>query len=114
MKLDGGSVTCVCSRLAESPYTVVLEQLLGLDPAQGKLSEEEEEEEEVLQRPLQICLENSTVSVPDGTSCPVVRPQAGVAALHQYSEWITELNAKRGGADCEYEPLRSEPARPAV
>ncbi|XP_037543684.1 nuclear pore complex protein Nup98-Nup96 [Nematolebias whitei] len=84
--------------LAESPYKVVLEQLLGLDPPQGKLSEEEEEEE-VVQRPLQICLENSTVSVPDGTSCPVVRPQAGVAALHQYADWITELNAKRGGAE---------------
>lgn len=105
-------MTCLCFRLAESPYKVVLEQLLGLDPTQGKLSEEEEEE--VLQRPLQICLKNSTISVPDGTKCPVVRPQAGVAALHQYAEWITELNAKRGGAEREYLPLRSEPARPAV
>ncbi|XP_017296751.1 nuclear pore complex protein Nup98-Nup96 isoform X2 [Kryptolebias marmoratus] len=84
--------------LTESPYKVVLEQLAGLDLPQGKLGDEEDSQA-VLQRPLEICLKNSTVSVPDGTACPVVRPQAGVAALHQYAEWITELNAKRGGAE---------------
>lgn len=88
--------------LTESPYKVVLEQLVGLDPPQKKLSEDEEEEsQEVLERPLEICLKNSTVSVPEGTTCPVVRPQEGVAALHHYAEWICELNAKMGGAERE-------------
>ncbi|KAM9348606.1 nuclear pore complex protein Nup98-Nup96 [Symphorus nematophorus] len=88
--------------LVESPYKVVLEQLVGLEPLAVKSSEEEEEDEEsqaVLQRPLEICLKHSTVDITDASSCPLVRPQAGVAALHQYAEWITELNNKQGDAD---------------
>uniref|UniRef100_A0A3P8S8C0 Nuclear pore complex protein Nup98-Nup96 n=1 Tax=Amphiprion percula TaxID=161767 RepID=A0A3P8S8C0_AMPPE len=84
--------------LTESPYKVVLEQLVGLEPPQGKTSEEEgdEESQAVLQRPLEICLKHSTVSTPDASACPLVRPQLGVAALHEYAEWITELNDKQG------------------
>uniref|UniRef100_A0AAQ5XVS5 Nuclear pore complex protein Nup98-Nup96 n=1 Tax=Amphiprion ocellaris TaxID=80972 RepID=A0AAQ5XVS5_AMPOC len=87
--------------LTESPYKVVLEQLVGLEPPQGKTSEEEgdEESQAVLQRPLEICLKHSTVSTPDASACPLVRPQLGVAALHEYAEWITELNDKQGDAD---------------
>uniref|UniRef100_A0AAQ5YAA5 Nuclear pore complex protein Nup98-Nup96 n=1 Tax=Amphiprion ocellaris TaxID=80972 RepID=A0AAQ5YAA5_AMPOC len=72
--------------LTESPYKVVLEQLVGLEPPQGKTSEEEgdEESQAVLQRPLEICLKHSTVSTPDASACPLVRPQLGVAALHEY------------------------------
>uniref|UniRef100_A0A8P4GHA0 Nuclear pore complex protein Nup98-Nup96 n=1 Tax=Dicentrarchus labrax TaxID=13489 RepID=A0A8P4GHA0_DICLA len=70
--------------LIESSYKVVLEQLVGLDPPA------------VLQRPLEICLKHSTVDTPDTSACPLVRPQPGVAALHEYAEWITELNDKQG------------------
>ncbi|XP_051793901.1 nuclear pore complex protein Nup98-Nup96 isoform X2 [Acanthochromis polyacanthus] len=87
--------------LTESPYKVVVEQLVGLEPPQGKTGEEEEDEESqaVLQRPLEICLKHSTISTPDASACPLVRPQLGVAALHEYAEWITELNDKQGDAD---------------
>ncbi|XP_070838851.1 nuclear pore complex protein Nup98-Nup96 isoform X2 [Chaetodon trifascialis] len=88
--------------LIESPYKVVLEQLIGLEPPSVKTIEEEEEEEEslaVLQRPLEICLKNSTVDTTDASACPLVRPQPGVAALHEYAEWITDLNDKHGDAD---------------
>ncbi|XP_035998550.1 nuclear pore complex protein Nup98-Nup96 isoform X1 [Fundulus heteroclitus] len=88
--------------LTESPYKVVLERLVGLDPPLGRLGEEEEEEEDshgVLQRPLEICLKHSTVSIPEGVSCPVVAPRPGVAALHEYAEWISELNEQQGHTD---------------
>uniref|UniRef100_A0A3P9IE46 Nuclear pore complex protein Nup98-Nup96 n=1 Tax=Oryzias latipes TaxID=8090 RepID=A0A3P9IE46_ORYLA len=79
--------------LTESPYKVVLEQLVGLDPLQGKTSEDDEDQT-VLQRPLEISLKYSTVSVPDGSDCPLVKPRPGVDALHAYAEWITELVEK--------------------
>uniref|UniRef100_A0A667Z4H4 Nuclear pore complex protein Nup98-Nup96 n=1 Tax=Myripristis murdjan TaxID=586833 RepID=A0A667Z4H4_9TELE len=78
--------------LTESPYKVVLEQLE---------EEEEEERQAVLRRPLEICLKHSSVEAPAGSACPLVRPQAGVAALHEYAEWITELNERNGDADGE-------------
>lgn len=86
-------------RLTESPYKVVLEQLVGLEPSAVKTTEEEEESQAVLQRPLEICLKHSTVHTTNATACPLVRPQPGVAALHEYAEWITELNNKRGDSD---------------
>ncbi|KAG7224710.1 hypothetical protein INR49_030040 [Caranx melampygus] len=88
--------------LAESPYKVVLEQLVGLEPPEVKWSEEEEEDEEsraALQRPLEICLEHSTISTCDTSACPLVQPQLGVAALREYAKWITELNKKHGDRD---------------
>ncbi|XP_051250898.1 nuclear pore complex protein Nup98-Nup96 isoform X4 [Dicentrarchus labrax] len=89
--------------LIESSYKVVLEQLVGLDPPAAKGSEEEDDDDEesqaVLQRPLEICLKHSTVDTPDTSACPLVRPQPGVAALHEYAEWITELNDKQGDVD---------------
>lgn len=87
--------------LAESPYKVVLEQLVGLEPPEVKWREEEEEDEEsqaALHRPLEICLEHSTVST-EASSCPLVQPQLGVEALHEYAKWITELNKSRGDTD---------------
>jgi len=56
---------------------------------------------EGLQRPLEICLKHSAVSVPDGSACPLVQPRPGVAALHEYAEWITELSDRRGDAERE-------------
>lgn len=87
----------------DSSYKVTLEQLVGLEAPAVKTSEEEEEDEsqEVLQRPLEICLKHSTVDTTDASACPLVRPQTGVAALHEYAEWITELNDKQGEADCK-------------
>lgn len=86
-----------CS-LTESPYKVVVEQLVGLDPSLTKTSEEQERQS-VLQRPLEICLKHSTVHGSDTSSCPLVRPRPGVAALHEYAEWISELNDERGDVD---------------
>nr|XP_046267298.1 nuclear pore complex protein Nup98-Nup96 isoform X3 [Scatophagus argus] len=85
--------------LIESPYKVVLEQLVDVQPPVVKTNEEEEEGQEVLQRPLEICLKHSTVTTTGDSTCPLVRPQPGVAALHEYAEWITELKEKQGDAD---------------
>lgn len=87
---------------------MVLEQLVGLDPLQGKTSEEDEDQT-VLQRPLEISLKYSTVSVPDGSECPLVKPQPGVEALHAYAEWITELVEKEGGSERECYSLGKAP-----
>lgn len=74
---------------------------MGLEPPRGKTIEEEEDEESqaVLQRPLEICLKHSIVEVPDSSACPTVRPQPGVAALHEYAEWIAELKDRRGDTE---------------
>uniref|UniRef100_A0A8C2Z3Q0 Nuclear pore complex protein Nup98-Nup96 n=1 Tax=Cyclopterus lumpus TaxID=8103 RepID=A0A8C2Z3Q0_CYCLU len=72
--------------LIESPYKVVLEQLAGLDPPVK--TGEEQQSQAVLQRPLEICLKHCTVDTSDASACPLVRPQPGVAALHEYAEWI--------------------------
>ena len=100
-------------RLIESPYKVVLEQLVGLEPPAVKTTEDEEEDEEsqvVLQHPLEICLEHSTISATDSSPCPLVRPQPGVAALHRYAKWITELRDKQGSADRKWWGAQGEEA----
>lgn len=63
--------------------------------------EDEERSQAVLQRPLEICLKHSTVSVTDASPCPLVRPQPGVEALHEYAEWITELQDRQADDDGE-------------
>ncbi|XP_075994030.1 nuclear pore complex protein Nup98-Nup96 isoform X2 [Genypterus blacodes] len=86
--------------LTEGPFKVVLEQLVGLEPLGGTNKEEEEEESQaVLQCPLEICLKYSTISCTENSTCPLVQPQAGVAALHEYAQWITELRDKQGHAE---------------
>ncbi|XP_068587741.1 nuclear pore complex protein Nup98-Nup96 [Cebidichthys violaceus] len=88
--------------LTESPYKVVLEQLVGLEPPVKTDEEEEDDEEEsrsVLQRPLEICLKHSTIDSTDASDCPLVRPRPGVAALHEYAEWIRELSEQQGDAE---------------
>ncbi|XP_028322380.1 nuclear pore complex protein Nup98-Nup96 isoform X2 [Gouania willdenowi] len=87
--------------LAHSPYKVTVEQLQVVQPHLIKTTEEEEEEEEsvgFLQRPLQISLKHCTISTPDGASCPLLRPQPGVEALHEYAEWIAALSETHGHA----------------
>ncbi|CAF97362.1 unnamed protein product, partial [Tetraodon nigroviridis] len=82
--------------LLETPYKVVLEQLSGLQSSAVKTKDEEEEENQaVLQHPLEICLKHSTIDTTDASTCPSVQLQPGVAALHEYADWITELNEKQ-------------------
>ena len=90
--------------LTESPFKVVMEQVSGTEPEAEQEDEEEEMEGEesasslaVLQRPLEICLKHSTVSTPEGTACPLVQPQLGVSALHEYARWISKLQQKADG-----------------
>lgn len=78
---------------------MVLEQVLGLDPPQMKTNQEDDDSQ--LQHPLEIHLKHSTVTIPDGSPCPLVQPQTGVAALHEYAQWITELNNKQADAERE-------------
>ncbi|KAM9846701.1 nuclear pore complex protein Nup98-Nup96 isoform 2-T2 [Aulostomus maculatus] len=85
-------------QLTESPYKVVLEQLVCLEPP-GGMATKKEESQPVLQHPLEICLQHSTISTTDKSDCPLVRPQSGVAALHEYAEWILDLSDKQGDAD---------------
>lgn len=78
----------------------MLEQLVGLDTSLVKSKKEEEDESQVvLQRPLEICLKYSTIHTTDASACPLVQPQLGVAALHEYADWITELNYNQEKAD---------------
>lgn len=95
--MSDDSAVCSSCSLTDSSYKVVLEQLVGLEPSMK--TTEEEESQAVLQRPLEICLKHSTVQTTNASACPLVRPQPGVAALHEYAEWITELNDKRGNSD---------------
>ncbi|XP_059911980.1 nuclear pore complex protein Nup98-Nup96 isoform X1 [Gadus macrocephalus] len=92
--------------LTDSAFKVVLEQVSGVEPEHEKEGMEEEEEMEgeesasrlaVLQRPLEICLKHSTVSTPEGSTCPLVQPQLGVSALHEYAQWISKLQQKADG-----------------
>jgi len=101
----------------ETPYKVVLERLQGLETPMKTwdqdldqdrvqdldqdLDQDRDRDQAVLQRPLEICLKHSTVVTGHASSCPLVRPQPGVAALHEYAEWIVELSGERGGADRE-------------
>lgn len=93
-------------RLRETPYKVVLEQLVGLESSSLKTKDEEEEgNRAVLQHPLEICLKYSTIHTTDASKCPLVQLQTGVAALHEYADWITELTEKQGYGDCKRSTL---------
>lgn len=81
---------------------MVLEQLGGLESSSLKTKGvEEEESQALLQHPLEICLKYSTVRTTDSSTCPFVQLQPGVAALHEYADWITELKEKQGDGDCK-------------
>uniref|UniRef100_A0A4W5LLJ3 Nuclear pore complex protein Nup98-Nup96 n=1 Tax=Hucho hucho TaxID=62062 RepID=A0A4W5LLJ3_9TELE len=71
-------------QLSDSPFKVVIEQVVGLEPRDSEASQA------VYLRPLEIGLKHSTIST-EG-ACPFIQPQSGVAALHEYVEWITDLN----------------------
>ncbi|XP_067113030.1 nuclear pore complex protein Nup98-Nup96 isoform X1 [Osmerus mordax] len=77
-------------KLSDSPFKVVLEQVVAVEPGAG-------ESQQVYQRPLEICLKHCSIST-DGP-CPLIQPQAGVAALHEYAAWITELQLGEEGSD---------------
>lgn len=73
--------------------------MLGLQSSAVKNKDDEEENQAVLQRPLEICLKHSTIHTTDASMCPLVQLQPGVAALHEYADWITELNEKQSDRD---------------
>uniref|UniRef100_A0A8C7S4Q7 Nuclear pore complex protein Nup98-Nup96 n=1 Tax=Oncorhynchus mykiss TaxID=8022 RepID=A0A8C7S4Q7_ONCMY len=77
--------------LSDSPFKVVIEQVVGLELRNS------EESQAVYQRPLEISLKHSSIST-EG-ACPFIQPQSGVAALHEYAEWITDLNQEAGAGD---------------
>ncbi|XP_077361067.1 nuclear pore complex protein Nup98-Nup96 [Festucalex cinctus] len=77
--------------LTASPYKVVLEQVVGLWSPGEEMSEEQIRE---VQLPMEICLKHSTIST-DTSACPLIRPLSGVAALHDYAGWISELSDKQ-------------------
>lgn len=94
-----------CS-LRETPYKVVLEQLGGLESSSLKTKAvEEEESQALLQHPLEICLKYSTVHTTESSMCPFVQLQPGVAALHEYADWIAELKEKQSDRDCKRSTL---------
>uniref|UniRef100_A0A673ZF34 Nuclear pore complex protein Nup98-Nup96 n=1 Tax=Salmo trutta TaxID=8032 RepID=A0A673ZF34_SALTR len=78
-------------QLSDSPFKVVIEQVVGLEPRDS------EESQAVYQRPLEISLKHSSIST-EG-ACPFIQPQSGVAALHEYAEWINDLNQEAGAGD---------------
>lgn len=85
---------------------MVLEQLGGLESSSLKTKGvEEEETRTLLQHPLEICLKYSTVCTTDSLMCPFVQLQPGVAALHEYADWITELKEKQSERDCKRSTL---------
>lgn len=85
---------------------MVLEQLVGLDSSVSSKDEGGEESQAVVQRPLEICLKYSDIRTVDASKCPFVQLQPGVAALHEYADWITELNEKRGDGDRKTNPAQ--------
>lgn len=79
---------------------MVLEQLLDLQSSAVQTKDAEEEgNQAVLQLPLEICLKHSTIHTTEASMCPLVQLQPGVAALHEYVDWITELNEKQSDRD---------------
>ncbi|CAB1316396.1 unnamed protein product [Coregonus sp. 'balchen'] len=80
-----------CGDGLNSPFKVVIEQVVGLEPRDS------EESQAVYQRPLEIGLKHSSIST-EG-ACPFIQPQSGVAALHEYADWITDLNQEAGAGD---------------
>lgn len=77
--------------ITESPFKVRVEQVVGLEP------KESEEGLAVYHRPLDIELKHSTIRTED--PCPFIQPVSGVDALHEYAEWIVEVNKDIGAGD---------------
>ncbi|XP_036379424.1 nuclear pore complex protein Nup98-Nup96 [Megalops cyprinoides] len=76
--------------ISESPFKVHLEQVVGVEPR------ESEESLGFFRQPLEIELKYSVISAEEG--CPFIEPAIGVDALHEYADWITEVN-KDGAVD---------------
>lgn len=78
-------------QIAESPFKVHVEQVVGMEP------KETAESLAMYHQPLEIGLEHSTFSTDD--ACPFVQPEKGVNALHEYAKWIVEVLKKGGAGD---------------
>ncbi|KAL7844543.1 hypothetical protein SRHO_G00230820 [Serrasalmus rhombeus] len=77
-------------QITESPFKVHVEQVLGMEPKKTT------ESLAVSHRPLEIGLKHSTISTED--ACPFIQPEKGVEALHEYAQWIVEVNKETGDA----------------
>ncbi|KAJ7996062.1 hypothetical protein DPEC_G00233180 [Dallia pectoralis] len=77
--------------LSDSMFKVVIEQVVGPVPRDS------EECQAVYRRPLEIGLKHCHITTKG--SCPFIQPQRGVAALHEYAQWITDLNQHAGEGD---------------
>ncbi|KAJ8412445.1 hypothetical protein AAFF_G00127810 [Aldrovandia affinis] len=77
--------------ISESPFKVHLEQVVDVEPR------ESEETLGLFRRPLEIELKYSSVIAEE--ACPFIQPASGVDALHEYADWITQVNKEPGTAD---------------
>ncbi|XP_036443331.1 nuclear pore complex protein Nup98-Nup96 [Colossoma macropomum] len=77
-------------QITESPFKVHVEQVVGMEPKKTT------ESIAVYHRPLEIGLKHSTISTED--ACPFIQPEKGVEALHEYAQWIVEVNKETGDA----------------
>ncbi|XP_051537723.1 nuclear pore complex protein Nup98-Nup96-like isoform X2 [Myxocyprinus asiaticus] len=77
--------------ITESLFKVLVEQAVGLE------LKESAESLALYHRPLEIGLKHSTINTDD--PCPYIQPARGVDALHEYAEWIVEVNKDTGAGD---------------
>lgn len=68
-----------------------LEQVLGADASQS------EETLALFRRPLEIELTHCTINTEE--PCPFIVPRDGVEALHEYAEWMLQVNAESEAVD---------------
>ncbi|MFT7818437.1 nuclear pore complex protein Nup98-Nup96-like [Arapaima gigas] len=77
--------------ISGSPFKVHLEQVVDMGGWQSNDSLA------LFRRPLEIELKHSIITMDEG--CPFVRPASGVDALHEYAEWIVEVNKESSVMD---------------
>uniref|UniRef100_A0A8C9VDT0 Nuclear pore complex protein Nup98-Nup96 n=1 Tax=Scleropages formosus TaxID=113540 RepID=A0A8C9VDT0_SCLFO len=70
--------------ISESPFKVHLEHVVDVRSSQSG------ESLALFRHPLEIELKHSVISMEE--TCPFIRPASGVDALHEYAEWIVEVN----------------------
>lgn len=80
-------------RLSESPFKVHVEKL----SLEGKTTGENQQ---LYLVPLEIKLKHSTVHMDE--PCPLVTPNPGVAAIHDYASWATEASGNPEERDGEH------------
>ncbi|XP_051956163.1 nuclear pore complex protein Nup98-Nup96-like isoform X2 [Xyrauchen texanus] len=77
--------------MIQSLFKVLVEQVVGLE------HKESAESLALYHKPLEIGLKHSTINTEE--PCPYIQPARGVDALHEYAEWIVEVNKDTGAED---------------